>query len=55
MKKKGKFVLFALFTFLGVFIAKKVMKGMFGHKEECCEDLNPEPEVAPEESAEETA
>ncbi len=53
MKKKGKFILFALFSFLAVFIAKKVMKGMFGKKDEGFEDLGPEPEVAPEENGEE--
>lgn len=48
MKKKGKFILFALISFLGVFIAKKVMKGMFCKKDECFEDVTTEPEAAEE-------
>ena len=54
MKKKGKFILFALISFLGVFIAKKVMKGMCCKKEEGFEDIPAEPE-ATEENAEEVS
>jgi len=48
MKKKGKFILFALISFLAVFIAKKVMKGMFGQKDEGFEDIPAEPDAAEE-------